>query len=473
MEKKDVNLDSASTILEGKVDKNTQFELLAHGVDVGYSHHTIVLEHNGIISLRAVLNILDRLTPDPIQVYAPHCLSARGNSDISFLKPGSVLVTYGGVIGRLIKDLGFITEEPISDLSPAEKFWKGIRKSAASTTFNMKLANGTIFSYAYEPFHKHSTMSEIRTLRDYIKWNEREFSKEYEEATGEKFTTTLPDITDTEARGSLERYIHYLIDEDKLQEAATPDLLKLAVENNIHTGTNYALQSYTLLIFALRKSYAKLATELIKCGAKVDELSQDDPTPPLKIALDRQLYDVAEVLIKEGANPNIITGNHESALTSAIIAGKESLVNAMLSHKADPNLKELYGNGALNAAIVSGSLEIVQSLLNHGAKIEPTSLGFAFYTNRLDIARELLDHVNPEESCILFDCNSLRQAFSNKPMIISLLDEIADAAVKKDDANPTAETCGASDQCKCAEGICYHDMCDLLDLVGSTNVSDT
>ena len=62
----------------------------------------------------------------------------------------------------------------------------------------------------------------------------------------------------------------------------------------------------TALLHAARQGYMDAATALLDGGAKIDQLSTSDKTSPLLIALINSQYDMAMMLIKRGANPNLV-----------------------------------------------------------------------------------------------------------------------------------------------------------------------
>ena len=94
--------------------------------------------------------------------------------------------------------------------------------------------------------------------------------------------------------------------------------------------------------------------------------------------------EIVELLLKAGADPNIIDPsrmndcelsivdkifkNGDTALMWAIQRGHKEIAGLLLNAKADPNIQDLCGNTALILAAKHGHTETVELLLNKGAK---------------------------------------------------------------------------------------------------------
>jgi ankyrin repeat protein len=79
--------------------------------------------------------------------------------------------------------------------------------------------------------------------------------------------------------------------------------------------------------------------------------------------------DIAEMLIKYGADPNIKDKDGNTALYSAASCGRREFVEILLSTGADPNIKNNSGGTALSSAVSPGyqNEEIAELLIKAGA----------------------------------------------------------------------------------------------------------
>lgn len=86
-------------------------------------------------------------------------------------------------------------------------------------------------------------------------------------------------------------------------------------------------------------------------------------------------FDVAEYLIKAGAPINSPSRNELKAapIQSAAAAGQAKIVDLLLKQGADPNIREQGGYTPLHAAAQNGDLETIRTLLYGGADLVLTS----------------------------------------------------------------------------------------------------
>ena len=66
----------------------------------------------------------------------------------------------------------------------------------------------------------------------------------------------------------------------------------------------------TALLHAARQGYVEAAQALLDGGAKIDQVSAGEATPPLLIAVINGQFDMAMFLIGKGANPNVAEGGN-------------------------------------------------------------------------------------------------------------------------------------------------------------------
>jgi len=74
----------------------------------------------------------------------------------------------------------------------------------------------------------------------------------------------------------------------------------------------------TALLHAARQGYIEAAQALLDGGATIDQVSAGEATTPLLVAVINGQFDMAMVLIKKGANPNIAGTNGAAPLWAAV-----------------------------------------------------------------------------------------------------------------------------------------------------------
>jgi len=110
------------------------------------------------------------------------------------------------------------------------------------------------------------------------------------------------------------------------------------------------------------------ARQLLQNGVFVDPRDKDGYTALLWAVL-RYDSDMVDLLLKWGADPNVITSNGAALLNMAANRDAPDIVRAMLDHGADPNIRGRYGLTPLMRAAQMEHLENVCLLLEHGADI--------------------------------------------------------------------------------------------------------
>ncbi|KAE9369200.1 ankyrin, partial [Stipitochalara longipes BDJ] len=85
---------------------------------------------------------------------------------------------------------------------------------------------------------------------------------------------------------------------------------------------------------------------------------------PLTIAIRGKRYEVVDMLLRHGANPNILENDGETALFKAIHGGNIKTAQLLVEkYGADPNNITSNGMTTLHAAALSGSTEIISLLI--------------------------------------------------------------------------------------------------------------
>jgi ankyrin repeat protein len=111
--------------------------------------------------------------------------------------------------------------------------------------------------------------------------------------------------------------------------------------------------------------------------------------------------DVADYLVKAGAPINAPSRNGLSAapIQSAAAAGHEKIVDMLLKNGADPNVREQGGYTPLHAAAQNGDLAVIRTLIYGGADLEvksrdgKTPLDLALEGDHLEAAKLLQEGI--------------------------------------------------------------------------------
>jgi hypothetical protein len=158
--------------LNNRIDNNTKIIITTHGNAYRGKHVTatfIAAQGNnmeldskkdledGPISSRTsyLLKLLDSLTTYPLDVHLISCYAGSANSDITYLKPGSSLTTYGKEdLVTLVVSGNWIIEQLLStelEQSPAQTFINQMRLFSEVATYKQNLGEGGVFTYRYDP----------------------------------------------------------------------------------------------------------------------------------------------------------------------------------------------------------------------------------------------------------------------------------------------------------------------------------
>ena len=182
----------------------------------------------------------------------------------------------------------------------------------------------------------------------------------------------------------------------------SPEIISLLMLN----GADYK----EALILAIRTDNIKFVSELINNGADLNLPSMKDHSPlsaalinpnrpadpemiellasngadvnevfdfgdntisnPLNISISFNRPDIAEILLKHGANPNVRDYNGRTSLVFAVVTSKE-MIEVFLEHGADPNITDNEGRTPLMLAAIDGGNvpEAAEILIVHGADV--------------------------------------------------------------------------------------------------------
>ena len=126
----------------------------------------------------------------------------------------------------------------------------------------------------------------------------------------------------------------------------------------------------TALMYAADAGDTLMIEVLILNGADI-ELGPVEDTPPLMVAVLKEQFQAAHVLLKRGANPDARDEYSGTCLIYAAATNQYDMADLLLFFGADPSLKNSGGNDALLTAVQASNLECSDVLLQNG--ISPDS----------------------------------------------------------------------------------------------------
>ncbi|KAI2627703.1 ankyrin repeat-containing domain protein [Hypoxylon sp. NC1633] len=232
--------------------------------------------------------------------------------------------------------------------------------------------------------------------------------------------------------------------------------VKMLLEAKANADASGICQIETALKSAVECNLCEITEMLLKAGANPNASVHpgSKQLTPLKCAVDRKSVPMVQLLLSYGADPNDLGKQYgDTALGTAIKRNRYDIAEIVLRAGADPNasVHSEPGKGALlECAVHENSVPMVQFLLSHGAdpnnlgnRYGGTALGTAIQRNRYDIAEILLEagaDPNASERLESRRGTPLRYAvFSqNIPMVQLLLSHGADVNGPGDEHHGTA-----------------------------------
>ena len=188
---------------------------------------------------------------------------------------------------------------------------------------------------------------------------------------------TLPDETgaislrESEPTQNVQELSLLLSDDDFVELCKSGDIAK--VEEAINNGSNVNAVSAkdndgeAALIWVAKKGHAEVAEVLLKYGADVN-IKSNHGTTALMWTARRGYEEVAEVLLKYGADINAKANNGWTALIRAIMENHDDILKNLLRYGADINAKDNEGWTALRWAERGSYPELAKLLRSYGAK---------------------------------------------------------------------------------------------------------
>jgi ankyrin repeat protein len=153
------------------------------------------------------------------------------------------------------------------------------------------------------------------------------------------------------------------------------------------------------LIDAAKRRDAVTVRALVAARHVDANASEADGTTPLHWAVRASELEIAQLLVRAGANVNLANRYGITPLSLAATNGDASLATMLLKAGADPNARGPAGETILMTAARTGNLGVLNALLAHGADVhategsqQQTALMWAAHENQADAVRALIDY---------------------------------------------------------------------------------
>ncbi len=188
-------------------------------------------------------------------------------------------------------------------------------------------------------------------------------------------------------------------------------------------------EELTALMGAAVKGHYELTHTLIGSGAEVNAMNNDAETA-LSMAVKYGHYKAAKVLLKGGANPNLpnslpanVSNSGYTPLMYTATSGVTgqsvdwaAMAQLLIANGANPNLSSRHGDAALNLARSRNNVEVVAVLKKAGAKDDKVYAGLNLDETLLKAAR-LGDYIKVKQVL----ANGANPDFSDKNGVTPLL----------------------------------------------------
>lgn len=164
------------------------------------------------------------------------------------------------------------------------------------------------------------------------------------------------------------------IPEDPNEEGTTP--LSVAAVNGhkkivealleSHAKVDHTNDGFTPLYLASFMGHDDIVNLLLDRGAKIDQQNTFNRLTPLCAAISHRNLETVELLLKRGANPNLVVGESFTALMLAAFNGYVEIVKTLLAWGAKTDLTNDLGDTALRGAWGNEHDSTVDLLLDSG-----------------------------------------------------------------------------------------------------------
>lgn len=156
--------------------------------------------------------------------------------------------------------------------------------------------------------------------------------------------------------------------------------------DNIKFNQDMTKHSVDLTIFHENLTVDALKEILYKTPEIIHERDEKSGWTLLFNSVVNNEFEIAEYLLKSGADPNIPNMYGETPLYQAVDIGSHKLINLLLEQGANPNLQQQDGETPLHLAAIKGDFKVVKLLVLF--KADPTISTFELGKTPYDFAKE-------------------------------------------------------------------------------------
>lgn len=144
------------------------------------------------------------------------------------------------------------------------------------------------------------------------------------------------------------------------------------VSNAIKNGAT--VKTTNALIIACWSGNLEIIRYLVKHGANVNKVRNDDGVTPLLIAAQEGYGNIVKFLVEHGADINKAENNEQTPLYTASMNGHFEIVKFLIEHGADINKTNIWKNTPLHAAFFNKHETVIKYLMKHGADINAKNI---------------------------------------------------------------------------------------------------
>ena len=407
-----VTLEQILDSFRGNIDSNTIIKIFAHGAVDFFGNHIVSLNEDLYLRTNTLLNHIQSCASNiPLQIELISCYSGGATDAISYLTPGSTLITtskkdYPTQDPKKDKHFLWILKESKLENNPYISFFKTMYLDAA-THGALHTISGK-FQISPSPDILLSADNVTRFLEEEYK----RFSEFTENRTWTSKAIELPQTELSEEKKDLFASLLFSI------ECGNNPLFHLFLKNHLNSNdylkkildrfdldeTYTSLNMETPLHLATEQGRTNTIKLLLNSGADPNKANNIDGATPLCIASQEGHTDIVNLLLGAGADPNKASDEGANPILVAAQEGHFGVVKLLLGAGSDPNKAKNDGATTLCIASQEGYTGIVKLLLGAGADpnkdmnegIPPLLL--ATQEGHTDIVEIIENHISKQES---------------------------------------------------------------------------
>ena len=175
------------------------------------------------------------------------------------------------------------------------------------------------------------------------------------------------------------------------------DIFNLLVQNNANLDFTWDKEKYSLLFQATALKKPKFVELLIKHGANVNVVNTHNATP-LHAAADIGAEDIVEILLRNFAKLDAKNNMLDTPIFFAASRGHNAILEMLLRNGATVNIENIEKKQPLHFAANMDHLQSVELLMKYGANVnakdkdDVTPIHEAIEIGNFDVVRALINH---------------------------------------------------------------------------------